>query len=242
MLNSWSQLLKKLAWKQSLHLTKLIFCASKLIVVATFSSRTDQLKFCPGKQHDDECNLFTLTQRLFHVLTYMYIFLPNLCNPFSANHCSAFSYSHSFSCALYSDDSSWQTTDEKLRKHWHFNQSKTFFLESFFSKKFLFEKRLLFQRKNFFGKKNVFCRKNVVWKKIFLFGKKTCFCEKNFFSCKKKKNFFSFLKKKLFFENFWKFFWKKNKTFFWKFFFENLKKKSFYLWRLKVSAHQSPGA
>ena len=53
-------------------------CASKLIAFATFSSRADQLKFCPGIQHDDECNLFTLTQRLFHVLTYVYIFLPNV--------------------------------------------------------------------------------------------------------------------------------------------------------------------
>ena len=118
MLNSWSQLLKKSAWKRSLLLTKTHFiCASKLIAFATFSSRTDQLKFCPGIQLDDECNLFTLMQRLFHVLTYMYIFLPNLSNPFPANHCSAFSYSHPFSCALYSDDSSWQTSDEKLRKY-----------------------------------------------------------------------------------------------------------------------------
>ena len=53
-------------------------CAPKLIVFATFSSRTDQLKFCPGIQHDVECNLFTLKQRLFHVLTYMYIFLSNV--------------------------------------------------------------------------------------------------------------------------------------------------------------------
>ena len=30
----------------------------------------------------------------------------SLSNPFPANHCSAFPYSHSFSCALYSDDSS----------------------------------------------------------------------------------------------------------------------------------------
>ena len=71
MLNSWSQLLKKSAWKRSLRLTKTHFiCASKLIVFATFSSRTDQLNFCTGIQHDDERNLFTLTQRLFHVLTY----------------------------------------------------------------------------------------------------------------------------------------------------------------------------
>ena len=41
----------------------------------------------------------------------------SLSNPFPANHCSAFSYSHSFSCALYSDDSSWQTSDKKLRKY-----------------------------------------------------------------------------------------------------------------------------
>ena len=41
----------------------------------------------------------------------------SLSNPFPANHCSAFSNSHSFYCALYSDDSSWQTSDKKLRKY-----------------------------------------------------------------------------------------------------------------------------
>ena len=41
----------------------------------------------------------------------------SLSNPFPANHSSVFSYSHSFSCALYSDDSTWQTLDKQLRKY-----------------------------------------------------------------------------------------------------------------------------
>ena len=41
----------------------------------------------------------------------------SIIDPFPANHCSAFFYSRSFFFALYSDDSSWQVSDEKLRKY-----------------------------------------------------------------------------------------------------------------------------
>ena len=41
----------------------------------------------------------------------------SLIDTFPANHCSASSYSLSFSCALYSDDSSWQVSDKNLQKY-----------------------------------------------------------------------------------------------------------------------------
>ena len=46
-----------------------------------------------------------------------------LIGPFTANHCSGFSNSRSFSCALYSADLSWQESNERLRKYQHFNRS-----------------------------------------------------------------------------------------------------------------------
>ena len=87
----------------------------------------------------------------------------SLSNPFPANHCSAFSYSHSFSCTLYSDDSSWQTTDEKLRKYQHFNQSKTCLLE----KVFIWKKTVIWKKKFFLGRKPFFCGKKSFLEKFF---------------------------------------------------------------------------
>ena len=104
----------------------------------------------------------------------------SLSNPFPANHCSAFSSSHSLSCAVYSDDFSWQTSDEKLRKHQHFNQSKTCLLEKvFFQKSFYLKEDCHLKEKKIFGKKNIFCRKKIFWKKKI--GKKVW----NFFLTKK---------------------------------------------------------
>ena len=147
----------------------------------------------------------------------MYIFFPNLSNPFPVNHCSAFSYSHSFSCALYSDDSSWQTTDKKLRKYKHFNQRKTFLLEKvFFKKVFIWKKTVIWKKKKFFGKKNVFFAEKNVFGKSFFFGKKnffwkkTCFCEKNFFFLKKTAGKKIFLWKKFFLNKLKKIFLSKN--------------------------------
>ena len=121
----------------------------------------------------------------------------SLSNPYPANHCSAFFSSHSFSCAVYSDDSSWQASNEKLRKYQHSNQSKTCLLEKvFFQKSFLFKKKtVIWKKKKFWGRKTFF-----VEKKSF-FGKKTFFWEKKLVSVKKnflllKKNIF--WKKKLF--------------------------------------------
>ena len=105
----------------------------------------------------------------------------SLSNPFPANHCSAFSSSHSFSCALYSNNSSWQTTDEKLRKYQHFNQSKTCLLEKvFFQKSFYLKKDCHLKKKIFLGRKTFFVEKKSFLEKKIFFDKKTCFFEKMF--------------------------------------------------------------
>ena len=121
----------------------------------------------------------------------------SLSNPFPANHCSAFSYSHSFSSLSILTI----LLDKQLMKSFvNINiliKVKLFCWKKFVLKKFLFEKRLSFERKkNFLRRKTFFCRK-----KWFL-EKKLVVMEKNFFLKeklwkktfeKKLKNFFFYL-------------------------------------------------
>ena len=74
-------------------------------------------------------------------------------DPFPANDCSTFSYSRSFSCALYSGDSSWQVSMKSFDNINKLIKVKLFCLKSVF---FFFEKSFLLERKRHFWKKILF--------------------------------------------------------------------------------------
>ena len=130
----------------------------KIDCFVTFLSRADQLKFCPGIQHDDECNLFPLTQRLFHVLTYMYIF-----SQISAIFFQPIT-SRLFPIAIPFPALSILTIllDKQLMKSFEniniLIKVKVFCWKKFFffQKSFYLKKDCHLQKKIFFGKKNVF--------------------------------------------------------------------------------------
>ena len=138
----------------------------KIDCFATFSIGTDQLKFFRGIQHDDECNLFTLTQRLFHVLTYMYIFsriLAILFQPITAR---------LFPIAIPFPALSVLTIllDKQLMKSFEniniLIKVKLFVGKSFFfQKSFYLKKECHLKEKKFFGKKNFFSEKKLVFVK-----------------------------------------------------------------------------
>ena len=131
-----------------------------------------------------------------------------------ANHCSAFFYSHFFSCTLYSDvfvDKCEMKSSEDI--------NILITIELFCLKNVFFWKNLLFEKK-VFEYKNKFLKKKS--KKQFLFFQKKTKKKLLFETRKFKKKLFFW--KKCFFEN--KFFLKKQ---FWE--------KYFHRWHVKILAH-----
>ena len=137
----------------------------KIDCFVTFSSRTDQLKFCPGIQHDDECNLFTLTQRLFHIFLIFSQISAIFFQPITAP---------LFPIAIPFPALSILTIllDKQLIKSFK-NINILIKVKLFCWKKFFFQKSFYLKKdcrlkKNFLGRKTSSCRKK-------------CFLEKNLF-------------------------------------------------------------